>query len=308
MQLLEVEELEVIAPPKVIPFEREINPPDLLGAFTYQIEGLVNVRELDLIKFYQLGKELTRISRLKTGADMLDAEGWFTLVGIQPWLHAFWKETKGLRIPKTLEAMGRLDREVRTVCNRFMVDFQAKKDPVLTLEENRAVREALEIFEKEFEQESRQLAVFGVTPKGDRDVRILIGDASAKFSNELLAVMPPSTVEDLQEAGRCLAFERATACAFHICRATEALMVAYYEKLTGQPWPPPPMRKVWGVIVDQLAVKGATREITDRLKELREDRNSFAHPDVTVPVDEAPIVYEICTGSMFYMAKAMLGI
>lgn len=302
-----LEELEVIAPPKVIPFECEINPPDLWGAFSYQIEGLVNVRELNIVKFYQLGKELKSILKLKTGATMFDVEGgWFTLVGIKPWLHTFWEETKDLSIPKTRKAIGRLDRVVRKAGDRLMIDFQAKKDPTLTLEENTAVREALETFEKEFEHESRQLAVFGVTPKGDRDVRILIDDASKKFPQDYLAVMPQHVIDDLQEAGKCLAFERATACAFHICRATEALMIAYYEKLTGQPWPPPPMRKVWGVIVDQLAVKGAPREITNRLKELREDRNSFAHPDVTVSKEEAPIVYEICTGSMFYMAKEML--
>jgi len=43
----------------------------------------------------------------------------------------------------------------------------------------------------------------------------------------------------LKEAGRCLAFDLPTACAFHICRATEALMLTYYEALTGNAWPFP---------------------------------------------------------------------
>ena len=62
-------------------------------------------------------------------------------------------------------------------------------------------------------------------------------NAEAKFPKELLAVMPAKSIADIQEAGRCLAFERATACAFHICRATEALMLDYYEHLAGSPWP-----------------------------------------------------------------------
>jgi hypothetical protein len=122
--------------------------------------------------------------------------------------------------------------------------------------------------------------------------------------------MPPKVIEDIQESGRCLAFERSTACAFHICRATEGLMRAYYKKLTGDDWPPPPpkpkMRNDWAVLVDQLGVEGAPKKIIERLKELREDRNSYAHPDVTVPIDEAPIVYETCTFVMFYIAKEMV--
>jgi len=37
--------------------------------------------------------------------------------------------------------------------------------------------------------------------------------------------------------------------------------------------------------------------------EIRADRNAYAHPDITVPLDEGPIVYDLCTGVMFYMAK-----
>jgi hypothetical protein len=131
---------------------------------------------------------------------------------------------------------------------------------------------------------------------------MLLESAEQKFPQNLLNVLPQRTTDDLKEAGRCLAFERPTACAFHICRATEALILAYYEALTGTPWPR--SQKDWGKYNDELIRLNAPSRITTRLDEIRKmDRNAYAHPDLTVPRDEAPIVFELCTGVMFLMAK-----
>jgi hypothetical protein len=60
---------------------------------------------------------------------------------------------------------------------------------------------------------------------------------------------------------------------------------------------------VWATYNDQLRVSGAPAAITDRLGEIRSDRNSYAHPEITVSLDEAPVVFELCTGVIFLMAK-----
>lgn len=261
------------------------------------------MRELNLIKFYQFGKEMRELHWLKTGGDM--GETWVMLGGTQRWLETFIKEAKELPIPKTLKAAGRLNREARHVTERLFADITAKNDAPLTREENERIRYLLDAFEDEFEHASRELAIFVVTPKGDKSTRILIEEAETKFPPNLLAVMPQKTIEDIQEAGRCLAFERATACAFHICRATEALMLAYYEKLAGQPWPH--AKRDWGKYNEQLINLNAPERITTRLDEIRKmDRNAYAHPDLSVPLDEGPIVYDLCTGVIFLIAKEMV--
>ena len=78
-------------------------------------------------------------------------------------------------------------------------------------------------------------------------------------------------------------------------------MLAYYEKLAKKPWSF--KKRDWNIYNDQLAKEGAPKAITNRLAEIRADRNAYAHPDITVPLDEGPIVYDLCTGVMFYMAK-----
>ena len=78
-------------------------------------------------------------------------------------------------------------------------------------------------------------------------------------------------------------------------------MLAYYEALTGQTWTY--KKRDWKMYNDQLAANGAPKAITDRLGEIREDRNAYAHPDITVPLDEALVVFELCNGVIQLMAK-----
>lgn len=165
----------------------------------------------------------------------------------------------------------------------------------------RRLNEELDAFELLFERESRRVTVFAVTRKGIYDMEALIESAEKRFPDNLIKVMPELTVNDMREAGRCLAFNTPTACAFHVCRGTEALMITYYEALTGQKWPY--KKRDWKMYNDQLAANGAPKAITNRLDEIREDRNAYAHPDITVPMDEAPVVFELCSGVIYLMAK-----
>lgn len=279
------------------------NLPAMWGRFTYRVEGIIDVQEINLIKLYQMAKEMTSIDHLRTGARAQEA--WITLCTVHNWLESFLEETKNLPIPKTHEALARLHQQVTKVNKRVFDDSIAEREAPLTLSENSDIREALLEFEKEFEHESRQIAVFGVTPKDDRDLRILIDDAIKNWPADVLAALPDKTKYDLREAGRCLAFERPTACALHICRATEALMLGYYEKLATQPWPH--AQKDWGIYNRELIALNAPERITTRLDEIRKmDRNAYAHPDITVPLDEAPIIYGLCRNVIFLMAKEMI--
>jgi hypothetical protein len=280
------------------------------GLFFYDVKGYPDMKEVNLLKWYRFGEQLSLHMQITSGETMM--ETWMKLTFFDEWPRSFLGETIGVPIPRTRQALIELKDAGMVVHDRLLAAIQNNQDAPITVGENVHLHHLVKIFEREFEHEARDLAIFAVTPKGDLDTRILIEDAAKKFDANLLAVMPDRTKEDIGEAGRCLAFERATACAFHICRATEGLMRTYYKHLTGNDWPPPavppkkPMNKDWKVLVDQLRVEGAPKSIYTRLDEIRDDRNAYAHPDVIVPLDEAPIVYDLCTGVMFYMAKEMV--
>ena len=279
-------------------------PPEMFGWFFYPIKGFETVQEVSLQDFYNLGKEMRALTlREKTPLGQLTR-----LVGKHLVLRTFLERTKDVPFPKTQGAITDLLAHLQAVMDEIAnrPDINAFDHDAVEIAHEKTKR-LIGDFETALDRDvCIGLSVFAVTPKGDKSTRILLENAEAKFPTELLAVMPAKTIEDVQEAGRCLAFERATACAFHICRATEALMLAYYEHLARAPWPPPPMRKDWANYNTQLKAKGAPDRITTRLEEIgRMDRNAYAHPDLTVPLDEAPIVYELCTGVMFFIAKEM---
>lgn len=262
------------------------------------------MQEVDLNLFYQFGKEMRTLA-LKEEKPF-KALG--RLINKGRWLDKFLDNTTNVPFPRSRNAVEVLRAHVAELTHmQAGVAWGENVDTDQIEIAEAKIKRLLADFEKAFEHEcSQNLNVFAVTPKGDKSTRILIEEAEKKFPPDCLAVMSPIAIEDIREAGKCLAFERSTACAFHVCRATEGLMRAYYKHLTGNDWPPPNIRSPnWKVLTDQLRVKGAPRTVWARLEELREDRNSFAHPDVTVPPDEAPIVYEICTSAMFYMAKEM---
>ena len=260
------------------------------------------MKETNLAIFYHLGAGLAKLKELKAEMPMNEA----ALLITEParWLTICRLEMENVFTEHLQHEADDLSKLLGIVIREYL--RTPLGEGTLAGGTNWAIQSGIRSFESAFDHECRQMDIFAVTPKGDLSTRVLIDDASKKFPQSLLGVMPKQTIEDLQEAGRCLAFERSTACAFHICRATEALMRAYYKKLTGVDWPPPKMNKDWKVLADQLRVKGAPKVITNRLDEIRDDRNAYAHPDITVPLDEGPIVYDLCTGVMFYMAKEMI--
>jgi hypothetical protein len=270
------------------------------------------MKETDLATFFHLGnccKTMQFLEIMRPGpADPVRLSGAVRLLnGPDLWLKDFLTETEGMEMSDSRAAA----RTLRVTIGRLFGDLAAAlevnaknaHDAVVEGATIARIRAELQTFEDAFTRDYKQLDVFTVTRKGLYSTRALIERPETKFSANLLAVMPQKTIQDLQEAGRCLAFERPTACAFHICRATEALMLAYYEKLAKKPWPF--AKRDWNIFNDHLVKQGAPKAITNRLAEIREDRNAYAHPDVTVPLDEAPIVYDLCTGVMFYMAKEM---
>lgn len=258
-----------------------------------------NVKQTNLNIFYHLGRCIKDIDKLETGMPFADAVA--HLIDPYSWLQHFVDETDGVDIPDTRKQAAYLLKGMDE-----LVDFTSPTpiDPArrVTMEEVRVISARKNYFEKCFEREYRYLDVFTVTPKGIYDTRLLMTKPEDKFPERVRAKLPAQTLTDLRQAALCLAFDIPTACAFHICRATEALMLAYYEVLSGHPWALQKNRD-WRAYIDHLVREGAPKKITDRLDEIREtDRNPYTHPEQNATLEEAPIQFELCTGVMYLMA------
>ena len=73
--------------------------------------------------------------------------------------------------------------------------------------------------------------VYIVTPKGGYDVNVLTLYPEQAFPHDLTTLIE-KTKYDVEQAGKCLAFEAPTAAAFHLHRINEAVVHRYWEACT----------------------------------------------------------------------------
>jgi hypothetical protein len=259
------------------------------------------MKETNLNIFYHLGESLNDLgSHLQTGMELGQLYSYLILA--ENWVLAFLKETEEL-LPML--------KETRISAQTLLGNIQAVKGATfghwmrkITPAQMNDLLQSKEQLENNFEHENRNLSVFTVTRKGIYDTRALIETPEQKFPEQILPFLPQQMLEDFKQAARCLAFGIPTACAFHVCRGTEALIIQYCERLLGHPWAE--KRKDWSRYIEVLIEKEAPEQITSRLREIAKmDRNAYVHPDKTVSLDEAPLLFDLCAAVIFYMGQEL---
>jgi hypothetical protein len=137
--------------------------------------------------------------------------------------------------------------------------------------------------------ELEKLSVYQVAKKRIYDTNDLIQNAHKLFSEAVVKRLPGAAKTDTDAAGKCLAFEVPTAAAFHILRASEAVMGLYYSVLTnGRTFKSDKVMRNWGAYIEALRKNGAEKKVTEILDHIRaEYRNPITHPEDTLTLDEA---------------------
>lgn len=103
------------------------------------------------------------------------------------------------------------------------------EDPTTDYRYNRVVNNARE-FQTVLSAELSTFGAYQISPKGIYSTSALIDKAEEGFSDEVRTVLShlaSQTLDDTNQAGRCLALDLATASGFHIMRALETVLKAY---------------------------------------------------------------------------------
>lgn len=124
----------------------------------------------------------------------------------------------------------------------------------------------------------------------------LVNDVDKLFGDNIFEKLSPICKKDFQEAGKCIAFERNTAAAFHILRGMEEVLRNYYkEKIKRNRLDP----LLWNSMLDQLDSKNKISKgllaILDNLRD--EFRNPTAHPVKNYNADEVQNLYMECVNA-----------
>jgi hypothetical protein len=164
---------------------------------------------------------------------------------------------------------------------------------------------------KEFEtvlaNELPGLATYAVSPKGIFSTDDLITSAELQIPESLRGVLNPKACADIQQAGKCLAFELPTASAFHMWRAVESVMDSYHEDLTGKTFAAAGVTRNWGTYIKTLEAATAEKKITTFLDHIREEyRNPISHPDEMLELDEAFTLFGPALSVIGQMLKSIM--
>jgi hypothetical protein len=130
----------------------------------------------------------------------------------------------------------------------------------------------------------------------------LINGMSKLFASDLFGKLPDIAQFDFNEAGKCIAFERPTAAAFHILRGTEATLKSYYQHLVKRKRMSDPM---WGPIIIELRKRGKSpKTLLDNLDNIRNNfRNPTSHPEFKYTMDEVQDLLGVCVDVVNRLCK-----
>jgi HEPN domain-containing protein len=127
----------------------------------------------------------------------------------------------------------------------------------------------------------------------------------------------PKAIEDLDEAAKCLAFERPTACVFHLMRSMELTVQRLYLELKIAN----PVEREWGKLLSDIeaAIDLMPKKTADE-RELKNKwsaahthlyhvkqawRNDVMHPKQTYTLVEAKAIFEAVKSFMSHLANLL---
>ena len=112
------------------------------------------------------------------------------------------------------------------------------------------VANAARTFETTLHAELRDLDVYFVSPVGIFSTSALLTKAEEMFG-ENRRLLPEITIQQIKEAGKCLAFSLGSAAAYHLFAALESVLREYYDKLSGNA--PRPKNPSMGAYLGELS-------------------------------------------------------
>lgn len=145
-----------------------------------------------------------------------------------------------------------------------------------------------------------------VTRKRAFDTATLIDSAEQIFAPEFAARFPEA-IADIRHAGRCIAFELATAAGFHIMRAAELVIRRYWDAVT-KGKPRPDRFNIGDYLHEMEKLKVGDAKTLATLKQIKDlHRNELMHPEVSLDLDESICLLGIVQSVIVEMMKEIPG-
>ena len=263
--------------------------------------GDTEMRRVSPIRFYVLG-HVHRLRELKVKDS--PERAFETISIIKAILHEF-SDTDDFRkwLPSTAERAKTLEASLDAAIKHVLSAHGSAVSRSVVEE----IDAQLTAFDASLEDDLRRLPTYYVEEVGAYSTDLLLSSAENTFPKDLLEQMPPQAIEDFRQAGKCLAFDAGTACAFHVFRATDAMLRAYCRHFNAVP---SGNSRDWGTHIRELrnVLNGTagkrpnvrTIELIDSIR--AQDRNPLVHPELNLDADGALLMFDLCKSAISLMA------
>jgi hypothetical protein len=182
------------------------------------------------------------------------------------------------------------------------LDFSADPPPTTVAPDKIVpVAEAAREFDTIYLAELQQADAYVVSAKGTYATSGLIFTADDGFIGEAVQTgLPQAARIEIQQWGRCFAFELPTASGFHIMRATEIVILSFLERIAGRPVKVRP--RTWNAYIKALEKAGASEAITSSLHQIRKlHRNPLMHPEDSLDLSKADALFGLAKAAIIAM-------
>ena len=271
--------------------------------FLLPIGDGVAMQRVNVYQFYTLGHNVHALNRISAGQKI--KEHYYQLLNAQAWLEFIEKDklvpvgVAGPACHSLLNIIGRVLKPNSSVPGSTTPDLEKE----ISVSDAYTIERGIETFETVLSAQMQSLSTYFVSRKLGYETPLLIEEAENLLPESIREEIPEA-IHDLQQAGKCIAFDIPTAAGFHLTRATEAVIRKYYAKVVGRS-PKPKMRN-WGTYVKNLHTAGADARITGFLDHIREAyRNPLLHPEDTLTPEDAQVLMGVCVSAIVAMVQAM---
>jgi hypothetical protein len=253
------------------------------------------MKRIDLFPFYVLG---ACIAPLKLLWDIDDGEHYEILLAAKSKLKSLKDEDLAFlgAMRKPIEKLGTLiDEAIGLVKGGGTIRIEGGTERLL----NQSVKD----FEKILEAEAPTEHTYLVEQLRGFSMPILVDSADKNFSPMTIIRVGDEVEKDIQQAGRCLAFELPTAAGIHMMRAFEKVFRLFYKASTKKD---PGTTDIFKLIKDLRDHHPETDpkilNILDQVRDLH--RNPLAH-EVFLEMDEAIELFDIAKSAITAMARKL---
>jgi hypothetical protein len=150
------------------------------------------------------------------------------------------------------------------------------------------------------------LDTYFVSKKGAYSTADLIEHAHHHIPEPTRKKLPEQTKADFDQAGKCIAFDLATAAAFHLLRGTEAVLRQYYDNVVPGAKQAPAKMRNWGVYIKLLTEHKAEAKVTSLLTHLKDAyRNPVLHPEENYTDERIQVLFGVCVSAIVMMVEEL---